>query len=84
MTKRTRPRQKEPAEEEYVSPFPLWVWGLIFILPLLFSEFMFYQVGRIFSMVAFPVAWVGFWWVMMERSDWAIFKQRDRNEGEDD
>jgi hypothetical protein len=80
MTKRTRRREPDSTEEEYVSPFPLWVWVLIFILPLAFSEFMFYQVGRTFSMVAFPVAWVGFWWVMMERSDWAIFKQHKRKD----
>lgn len=85
MTKRSGRRRADPPapEEEYVSPFPLWVWALIFILPLALSEFMFYRVDRIFSMIAFPVAWVGFWWAMMARSDWAIFKQHNRK-GEDE
>jgi hypothetical protein len=55
---------------------PLWGWILIFLLPLILSEFMFYQVGRLPSMVIFPLAWIGFWAAMMHRSDWPILKKR--------
>ncbi len=55
---------------------PLWGWILIFLLPLIFSEFMFYQAGRLPSMVIFPLAWIGFWAAMMQRSGWAILKKR--------
>jgi hypothetical protein len=58
---------------------PLWGWILIFLLPLILSEFMFYRVERWPSMVIFPLAWIGFWAVMMHRSGWAILKkQKDK------
>ncbi|HEX9116676.1 MAG TPA: hypothetical protein VGA61_11455 [Anaerolineae bacterium] len=40
---------------------PIWVWALIFIMPLVGSELMFYVSGRTANMVLFPLAWVGFW-----------------------
>jgi len=55
---------------------PLWGWILIFLLPLIASEFMFYRVERWPSMVIFPLAWIGFWASMMHRSGWAILKKR--------
>ncbi|MGA9350637.1 MAG: hypothetical protein WBW48_17790 [Anaerolineae bacterium] len=55
---------------------PLWGWILIFLVPLVASEFMFYQAGRLLSMVIFPLAWIGFWAAMMHRSGWAILKKR--------
>ncbi len=55
---------------------PLWGWILIFLLPLILSEFMFYRVGRTASIVIFPIAWVGFWAAMMHRSGWPILKKR--------
>lgn len=58
---------------------PLWGWVLIFILPLLLSEFMFYVAGRLFSLIAFPIAWVAFWWIIMYRSNWKIFKRKNKN-----
>jgi hypothetical protein len=55
---------------------PLWGWALIFIAPLILSEYMFYVGGRTLSMILFPIAWIGFWLAMMQRSDWSIFKRR--------
>jgi len=55
---------------------PLWGWILIFLVPLILSEFMFYRVGRTASIVIFPLAWIGFWAAMMQRSGWAILKKR--------
>ena len=55
---------------------PLWGWVLIFLVPLIFSEFMFYRVGRWPSMIVFPLVWIGFWAAMMQRSGWPILKKR--------
>lgn len=48
--------------------YPIWGWALIFILPLLLSEYMFYMAGRPASMVLFPIAWAGFWGTIWFRS----------------
>lgn len=55
---------------------PLWGWVLIFLVPLVLSEFMFYRVGREISMILFPLAWIGFWVAMMQRSGWPILRKR--------
>ena len=55
---------------------PLWGWILIFLVPLIASELMFYRVGRWPSMIIFPLAWIGFWAAMMQRSGWPILKKR--------
>ncbi|MBM4464065.1 MAG: hypothetical protein FJ014_00595 [Chloroflexi bacterium] len=55
---------------------PLWGWILIFLLPLIASEFMFYRMGRWPSVIIFPLAWIGFWAAMMHRSGWRILKKR--------
>ncbi|MGD9001268.1 MAG: hypothetical protein PVF04_01290 [Anaerolineae bacterium] len=86
MTKRRgRPQGTEQERvQEKASPafqwIPLWGWVLIFLLPLLVSEFMFWNVGRILSMILFPIAWTGFWYVMMQRSGWPILKNRKSKE----
>jgi hypothetical protein len=49
---------------------------LIFVVPLVLSEFMFYRVGRWPSMIIFPVAWIGLWVTLMQRSGWPILKKR--------
>lgn len=67
------------AQDEQSRKFgwiPLWGWILIFLLPLIFSEFMFYRAGRVASMIIFPIAWIGFWVALMQRSGWAILKQK--------
>jgi hypothetical protein len=82
----SQPDQNQPAvaqsQEDRPRKFtwiPLWGWVLIFLVPLLISEYMFWQVGRTMSMVLFPVAWIGFWFVVMRRSGWAILKKsKDR------
>jgi hypothetical protein len=76
MTK-SKKRQKK-GQEDQTSQFgwiPLWGWGLIFLVPLILSEFMFYRADRKVSMVLFLVAWTGFWVAMMHRSGWAILKK---------
>ena len=55
---------------------PLWGWVLIFLVPLVISEYMFYQVGRTVNMILFPLAWVGFWYIIMQRAGWPIFQKR--------
>lgn len=79
MTKRKVQKESPKPEQEQSVAFdwiPLWGWALIFFLPLIASEFMFYVAGRKASMIVFPVAWVGFWLSMMYRSGWAIFKNK--------
>ena len=89
MTKRSghrdRSRDKELRElpEERGGGFdwiPLWGWILIFLVPLVLSEFMFWNVGKIPSMIVFPIAWIGFWYAMMERSGWPILNGRKSKE----
>ena len=49
---------------------------MIFLVPLVISELMFYRVGREVSMILFPLAWIGFWVAMMQRSGWPILRKR--------
>jgi hypothetical protein len=66
-------------QEERIRVFdriPLWGWVLIFLVPLILSEFMFYRVKRWPSMIIFPLAWIGFWVAMMHRSGWPILEKR--------
>jgi polyferredoxin len=68
-----------PPEEKRRRKFgwiPLWGWILIFVMPLVLSEYMFYMVGRTVNMILFPLAWVGFWFIIMQRSGWSILKKR--------
>ncbi len=57
---------------------PLWVWIVIFIMPLVISEYMFYAVGRTVNMILFPLAWIGFWYIIMQRSGWPILKRKEK------
>ena len=73
----TRPSAKDQGEQSRkFDRIPLWGWILIFLVPLILSEFMFYRVGRWPSMIIFPLAWIGFWAAMMQRSGWPILKKR--------
>ena len=69
------PKNKEPSRNKY-SRIPVWGWVLIFLLPLLFSEYMFYVAGRIPTMIAFPIAWVGFWYFTFWQKRKEIFKKK--------
>jgi hypothetical protein len=72
--------KKARGSDQKARPFswiPRWGWVLIFLVPLLMSEYMFYRVGRTASMVLFPVAWVAFWITLMQRSGWAVFRGRE-------
>lgn len=77
-----RGKQAAPATEDLEEQsrkfgwIPLWGWVLIFLVPLIMSEFMFYRVGKWPSMILFPLAWIGFWVAMMQRSGWPILKKR--------
>lgn len=58
------------------SEKPLWLWILLFLLPLIASELMFYRAGRTISMILFPIAWIGFWAAMLYRFGWIPFKDK--------
>lgn len=67
------PEENRPRKFGWI---PLWGWMLLFLVPLLVSEYMFFRVDRWFSMIAFPLAWFGFWYIMLRQSGWVIFKRR--------
>ena len=80
MAKSKKQQEKEQEEEKQTSRFdwiPRWGWVLIFLVPLVLSEFMFYTVGRRVSMILFPLAWVGFWGAIMWRSGWSILEEHN-------
>lgn len=62
---------------------PIWGWAIIFLVPLILSEFMFWKVGKVVNMILFPIAWIGFFYVMMERAGWPMLKSRQSDEGPD-
>lgn len=88
MAKRKRPQNKVPpsTSQEAAPPpeetrrrkfgwIPLWGWILIFVMPWVVSEGMFYMAGRTANMIPFPLAWIGFWIAIMWRSGWPILKK---------
>jgi hypothetical protein len=81
LTKGTKGK-KPAAPDDQSRPYawiPLWGWALIFVVPLVLSEYMFYRVGRTASMVLFPIAWVAFWITLMQRGGWWILKKRQED-----
>lgn len=71
--------QQEPEKrKEKYAWMPFWGWVLLFLVPLIMSLFMFYMAGRWFSMILFPIAWVGFWVITILRSGSTIFKKREK------
>ena len=81
-TSRPDQNQRDSAQSHEKQPrkfgwIPLWGWVLIFVVPLILSEYMFYVAGKRFSMILFPLAWVGFWAAMMQRSGWQILQKRN-------
>lgn len=66
----------QPEPPRKFTWIPLWGWILIFLVPLVLSEYMFYVAGRIASMIIFPIAWIGFWVALMQRSGWPILKKK--------
>jgi hypothetical protein len=67
------PEENQPRKFGWI---PLWGWMLLFLVPLLVSEYMFFRVDRWFNIIAFPLAWFGFWYIMLRRSGSVIFKRR--------
>ncbi|MBC7331976.1 MAG: hypothetical protein H5T91_06095 [Synergistetes bacterium] len=51
---------------------PTWLTVILFVVPLVWSEYMFYVVNKWYSMVLFPIAWVGFWL--------SLYRMRQREE----
>ena len=51
-----------------------WVRLAVFLVPLILSEIMFLNVGKIWNAVIFPVAWVAFFYFQMKRGGWNVFK----------
>jgi hypothetical protein len=78
----TAPRVQDQQESQprRFSWIPFWGWILIFLAPLIASELMFYMADRKVSMILFPIAWIGFWVAMMQRSGWAILRGRKSKE----
>lgn len=88
MAKRKNQTSERPVKKPEAAPVlqeetsrkfgwvPLWGWALIFLVPLIISEYMFYMVGRTLNMILFPVVWIAFWVVIMQRSGWPILKNR--------
>ncbi len=84
------PDRREPATEAPPPPapkvsrfnsVPLWGWVLVFCVPVLSSEYMFHMVGKTGEMILFPIAWIGFWIALMQRSGWPILKRRKEGSG---
>jgi len=46
---------------------PSWLSALLFLVPLVWSEYMFYVAGRWHGVVLFPVLWVAFWLSLSRR-----------------
>jgi len=46
---------------------PRWLLIVLFVAPLVWSEYMFYVVNRWLNMMLFPIAWVGFWISLYKR-----------------
>lgn len=83
QTQQAKPHHQDREDREEPSRkfdwLPLWGWALVFLIPLVVSEFMFYVAGREISMILFPIAWFGFWIALMQRSGWPILKrEKDR------
>jgi amino acid transporter len=74
--KKTEDTKNEETFRNKYSWIPIWGWVLIFLLPLLFSEYMFYVAGRIPTMVVFPFAWVGFWYFTFWQRRKDIFRKK--------
>lgn len=78
QTNKSDQHGQSAGQSERFGWIPLWGWVAIFVVPLVISEFMFYRVGRRWSMVLFPIAWVGFWASRLYRSGWAILRKRQK------
>ncbi len=70
--------KETPVEAPPASTLPIWAWWLLFLLPLIASEYMFSVGGRGWSMIVFPLAWIGFWYTTMDRAGWPILPARWR------
>jgi len=51
-----------------------WIRLSVFLVPLLLSEIMFWHAGRLWEVIIFPIAWVGFFYFQMRRGGWNVFK----------
>lgn len=56
------------------QPPRYWIRLAVFLVPLILSELMFWRAGRLWEIIIFPVAWVGFFYFQMKRGGWNVFK----------
>ena len=83
QTKKPSAHTQDPeTQKNQYAWIPLWGWILIFLVPLAFSEYMFYVAGRRLSMVLFAVAWIGFWITIMQRAGWPMIKKRGQRQND--
>jgi hypothetical protein len=52
-----------------------WQFALIFLIPLLLAEYLFYRGGRPISMAIFPFLWVGFWAALFYANNWEPLRE---------
>ena len=52
-----------------------WQFALLFIIPFILAEMLFFFGGRPVSMVLFPFLWVGFWAALLWANDWSPLKK---------
>jgi hypothetical protein len=66
--------EPKPGLSQKKQPPRYWIRLAVFLVPLILSEIMFLHVGRGWSAVIFPVAWVAFFYFQMKRGGWNVFK----------
>ncbi len=60
-----------------------WQFALLFIIPFILAEVLFYFGGRPVSMMIFPFLWVGFWAALLWANDWVPLKKpKSKNHAE--
>lgn len=50
-------------------------FALLFIIPFILAELLFYFGERQFSMMLFPFLWVGFWAALLWANDWVPLRK---------
>jgi len=56
------------------QPPRYWIRLSVFLVPLILSELMFWRAGRLWEIIIFPIAWVGFFYFQMKRGGWNVFR----------
>lgn len=69
----TQPADSAPRPAVTKQP-AYWIRLSVFLVPLVLSEIMFWHAGRLWEIIAFPIAWVAFFYFQMKRGGWNVFK----------